>query len=71
MYVWQLNKNNTQKFFAGRTVVLNKDWSAYAYLKQEFGDLFPRRVESVDGDIVHLKVGKASVGFAAQCLSNV
>lgn len=68
-YAWQINQKNVQKFSGGQWVVLNEDWTAYAYLKREFGELFPRKVESVDQDLVSLKVGKASVSFAAQCLS--
>jgi hypothetical protein len=69
MYAWQLNSKNTQKFQAGQTVRLNEDWSGYAYLKQEFDHLFPRRIESVSGDIVRLKVGQSSLEFASQTLT--
>ena len=69
MYDWQMNKVNMQNFSDGQTVKLNENWSGFAFLKREFGHLFPRRVASVSKDVVRLHVGQAEIEFASQCLS--
>lgn len=69
-YAWEKNKALTQKFSTGDIVSLNPAWSAYAYLKREFGHLFPAKVHSVSGgDVVRIGRGKAESSFAAQTLT--
>ena len=64
-YDWQLNPSFTQSFTPGQFVRLNPSWPCYDLLKKEFGHMFPRYVESVDGDVVRIKTGKTSMSFAA------
>ena len=71
MYEWEMNSANMQKFKSGMVVNLNPDWTQYSYLKNEFGEMFPLMVESVDGDVVRLKLGEKSVEFAHQTLTRL
>ena len=72
-YDWEVVSSFTRRFSGGQTVKLNPEWYGYAYLTQEYGNVFPRRIESVipseNGDIVRLKFGKQSLTFASQTLS--
>jgi hypothetical protein len=70
MYAWQKISTNNQKFEAGQIVSLNQDWSMYPYLNMEFGNIFPRKITKVNGDIVEFKVGKdKTISFASQTLT--
>ena len=70
-YVWEKNKEFTQRFHSGEVVRLNPAWGAYAYLKQEFGKLFPARVDSTNkaGDVVYIRIAGKPVAFAPQVLT--
>lgn len=70
-YVWEKNDTFTQHFISGDVVNLNPAWTAYAYLKQEFGKMFPARVDSVSrgGDVVYIRVGGKPLPFGAQVLT--
>lgn len=70
-YLWEMNTANVPDLKQGNLVVLNPEWGTHAYLQQEFGKLFPRLVDSVDGDIIRFKMGKMTVEFARQTLKKV
>ena len=65
MYAWETHETHTQQIKQGMLVCLNPDWSAYQYLKREFGHLFPSGVAEVHGDLI--RVGKLT--FARHVLS--
>ena len=69
MYTWELVPSNTQTFKSGDMVKLNPEWGAYAYLKREFGEMFPRAVGHVRNGCVGVKVDKLDIEFASQCLT--
>lgn len=71
MYAWEMNAANVPDLKAGNLVVLNQEWGNFAYLNQEFGKIFPRMIESINGDVVRFKVGGKTVEFARQTLSKV
>ena len=71
MYDWQTNSLNMHNLKAHDFVELNPDWRMHAYLTREFVVMFPRLVDSVDGDIARFRIGKLTLEFASQTLSKV
>ena len=70
-YDWEMNSAIVHTFKARDFVELNPDWASHSYLTREFGSMFPRLVDSVDGDIARFRMGKMTVEFASQTLAKV
>lgn len=66
-YDWQKHATFTSPLVPGQPVKLNERWSAYHYLKREFGQYFPASVKETHGDIIVLT---NKMRFARQCLQS-
>jgi hypothetical protein len=71
MYDWEKNSANVQRFKTRDLVDLNPEWAGYEFLVTHFNHLFPRLVETVEGDLLRFKIGKMSIEFASQTLTKV
>ena len=71
MYAWEAISSCVSKLVPGQPVCLNPEWSGYAYLKQEFGKMFPsyvKKVNSLSGTVTIEGGGEYVTEFARQCL---
>ena len=68
MYEWETDPALTRGFTAGTRVTLNPAWGGYRYLLQEFGNMFPRKVNSCGDGVTEVGTGKGAMRFGTHTL---